>query len=145
MKTKSFFLLAAIIAITTGSVQKSIAQAWSLNGNAGTNPPANFLGTTDNKFLAFKTQNKERMRIGQGGNVGIGTNSPTTKLHVSSTEREIARFDGNDKAFISIYENGINRGYFGTYSGNADDVDMGTPSTSNGKVNITIKRPLHSL
>ena len=30
------------------------AQAWKINGNSGTNPPTNFIGTTDNKSLVFK-------------------------------------------------------------------------------------------
>jgi len=36
---------------------------WSLTGNAGTVVGTNFLGTTDNVSLAFKTNNAERMRI----------------------------------------------------------------------------------
>ena len=143
MKTKSTIVFASIIAITSGSLQKANAQAWNINGNAGTNPPTHFIGTTDNKMLVFKTQNLTRMRIGQGGNVGIGTGNttPATKLHVNSVSsgREVARFDGANQAFISIYENGINRGYFGTYSGNVADVDLGTPSISSGKVHLTIK------
>lgn len=31
--------------------------AWSLTGNAGTNPAVNFIGTTDNKSLKFKVNN----------------------------------------------------------------------------------------
>ncbi len=42
------------------------AQSWSLTGNNGTNPPANFLGTLDAKDLTFKTNNTERFKIGQG-------------------------------------------------------------------------------
>jgi hypothetical protein len=35
--------------------------------------------------IAFTTASTERMRIDSAGNVGIGTNSPTTKFHVSDT------------------------------------------------------------
>lgn len=31
---------------------------WSITGNSGTNPPTNFLGTTDAKALVFKTNNQ---------------------------------------------------------------------------------------
>jgi hypothetical protein len=38
-----------------------------LVGNAGTNPPKHFLGTTDDKSLVFKTNSLERMRIESNG------------------------------------------------------------------------------
>lgn len=56
---------------------------WGINGNSGTNPPTNFLGTTDNKGLVFKTNSTERMRIGSTGKVGIGVTSPAYKLDVA--------------------------------------------------------------
>jgi hypothetical protein len=46
---------------------------WDLTGNRGTNPNDNFLGTTDDKPLVIQPN---------GGNVGIGTTNPETKLHV---------------------------------------------------------------
>jgi len=46
--------------------------AWSLTGNAGTNPAANFIGTTDAQDWVIKTNNLERMRVMSNGNVGIG-------------------------------------------------------------------------
>ena len=36
---------------------------WSLSGNAGTNPGANFLGTTDNKALEFKVSGQRALRL----------------------------------------------------------------------------------
>lgn len=42
------------------------AQSWSLTGNSGTDPATNFLGTTDNKDLVFKTNNIERLKISDG-------------------------------------------------------------------------------
>lgn len=48
------------------------AQSWSLNGNAGTTPGTNFIGTTDNKDLVFKTNNVERVRIDKNGNLYAG-------------------------------------------------------------------------
>jgi hypothetical protein len=56
--------------------------AWLLAGNAGTTPGTNFLGTTDAKDLVFKTNNSEKMRVLSGGNVGVGTASPSALLEV---------------------------------------------------------------
>lgn len=58
---------------------------WSLNGNAGTNPANNFIGTVDGQPLVIRTDNNERLRIDATGNVGIGTNNPTAKLNVDGT------------------------------------------------------------
>lgn len=55
---------------------------WRTNGNNGTNAATNFLGTTDNVALRFRTGNIERMSIGANGWVGIGTNAPAAALEV---------------------------------------------------------------
>ena len=41
-------------------------------------------GTTTLSDLTFKTSNANRMYIGSGGNVGIGTSSPANALHVNA-------------------------------------------------------------
>ncbi|HEX9659650.1 MAG TPA: tail fiber domain-containing protein [Rhodothermales bacterium] len=46
---------------------------WSLTGNAGTTPGANFIGTTDGKAFEIRA-----------AGVGIGTSSPSGTLHVSA-------------------------------------------------------------
>jgi hypothetical protein len=49
--------------------------AWELQGNPGTNPVSNFLGTTDGKQLVIQPGS---------GNVGIGTTNPDTRLNINS-------------------------------------------------------------
>lgn len=58
---------------------------WNILGNSGTNPATNFLGTTDNQALVFRTNNTEKMRIAANGFVGVGSNAPATKMHILST------------------------------------------------------------
>lgn len=64
---------------------------WSSIGNTGTTAPTanigstinnNFIGTTDAKDFAFASNNLERMRITSTGNIGIGTKTPASPLHV---------------------------------------------------------------
>ncbi len=57
-------------------------KAWLLNGNAGTNPAVNFLGTTDAQPLVIRTNNTERMRVTETGFVGIGTTTPAEKVTI---------------------------------------------------------------
>ncbi len=56
----------------------SSANAWQLTGNSSTNPAINFIGTTDNNPLVFRTQNAEAMRITNGGVLGIGSTTPNS-------------------------------------------------------------------
>ncbi|WP_158069994.1 tail fiber domain-containing protein [Cnuella takakiae] len=55
---------------------------WTINGNNGTNPTSNFIGTTDNVSLAFRTANTQRMVITNAGRVGIGVAAPANNLVV---------------------------------------------------------------
>lgn len=74
-------------------------------------------------------------------NVGIGTTTPFTPLDVvSATNSHLLRLDGATNMYVSINENGLYRGYFGSFAGNADDVDFGTGSgNSFGKLHLTIQ------
>ncbi|MFN4235084.1 MAG: hypothetical protein ACK4IK_09795 [Bacteroidia bacterium] len=49
---------------------------WLTTGNAGTTVASNFLGTTDNIPLAIRTNNVERMRILNNGQVVINNTAP---------------------------------------------------------------------
>ena len=50
----------------------SAANVWSITGNSGINPVTNFLGTSDNKSVRFRTNNVQRMKIDSLGNIAIG-------------------------------------------------------------------------
>jgi hypothetical protein len=67
---------------TQWSMLTNEKSGWSLTGNAGTSPATNFLGTTDNQPLIFRTNNTEKVRVNTNGNVGIGTAAPGVKLEV---------------------------------------------------------------
>lgn len=71
-----------------------VNNSWLLNGNLGTNPANNFLGTIDNVALSFRTNNREKMRILEhtnplvagAGRVAIGSVQIPTELYVNSKD-----------------------------------------------------------
>jgi len=58
-------------------------KSWLTEGNTGTDPTTDFLGTTDNQPLVIRTNGAEAMRVDVAGNVGLGTPSPNARLHVT--------------------------------------------------------------
>jgi len=71
---------------------------WHTTGNAGTNAATNFIGTTDNIALIFRTNNNERMRVSNGGAVMVNT---TTANGVFTTAAA-----GADNAIVALATNG---------------------------------------
>lgn len=99
--------------------------AWTLLGNAGTNPSTNFIGTTDNVDFVTKTNNIERMRIaangtGNFGGTGIGYSS------VASHNMFNYRFDTAGISYLQI-ENQTNGGMPALFFG-------GVPNTVHGGI-----------
>ncbi len=72
-------------------------------------------------------------------NVGIGTTTPAAKLDVKASSSYVGQFNGLAPMYMGIFENDIYRGYWGSYSGNAEDVDFGTGSGTTGKLHLTIQ------
>jgi hypothetical protein len=62
----------------------NLATAWTIAGNAGTTQASNFLGTTDNVGLSFRTNNATRATLDNIGNFGINTTTPITKIQVNT-------------------------------------------------------------
>jgi len=92
MSTKAVLRFICIVPMSTVFWCAAQAQDWHTNGNAGTNPGANFVGTTDNTALVIRTNGIPRIWINGSeplyasgsGHVGIGfgMNSPEGILHV---------------------------------------------------------------
>ena len=95
--------------------------------------------TASGTSLDSDVNNIERMRITSGGNVGIGTNSPTEKLHIKST---------TSGSFIRFEDNGGSGVYVGSrsndlefYAGNSEKMVI----LSGGNVGIGITNPQDKL
>lgn len=103
--------------------------------------------TTTPKGIQFRTQNNiNQMVIDSLGNVGIGDITPDARLKVSSSSQNAMNVNGAGAGifgggmYIGLYEADVYRGYLGSWSGAASDVDFGTGgSNTTGKVNLTIQ------
>lgn len=73
-------------------------------------------------------------------NVGIGTTVPAARLDVKTTSNYVGQFNGASPMYMGIFEGDVYRGYWGSYSGAAEDVDFGTGSGNTlGKLHFTIQ------
>ncbi len=104
-------------------------------GGIGGSGTANYLskftaGTTLGNSVVYET----------GSNIGIGTTSPSTKLHIVSSSSTPLNIDGTAGMYVGLYEAGIYRGYYGSYSGAAPDVDFGTGGgNTTGSLHLAIQ------
>jgi len=118
MKQKT--LLVFCIAVVTISKYNLSAQSWSISGNGGTNPSANFIGTTDSKDFVIRTKNKERLRVNSGGSIGINISGAPIALLDLRNSKEInsiyvtnSSTNSNQYGFRTVV-NGINASAFRT-------------------------------
>jgi hypothetical protein len=74
-----------LVADTSGTFHNVFSPYWKTTGNAGTVVGTNFVGTTDNVGLLFKTNSANAMYISSAQKVGIGTTTPSNKLEVNGT------------------------------------------------------------
>ena len=103
----------SMLTISSGIVRKlalstfSTPGSWSTTGNSGTSQSTNFLGTTSNVGLSFRTNNTQRMIIDSVGSVAIGTTT------FDATNRERLLVDaGTTTSVNAIYAKGTVNNYF---------------------------------
>lgn len=116
MKANLLILTILIVACLKSNGQST---SWDLTGNAGTTPGTNFVGTTGTEDLSFRTNgttdNFPKMQLEVGGQLGIGTTTPNSWLHVISTgTKETFRTDVPDTYdnYWRMYRNGVEYGRF---------------------------------
>ena len=121
---------------------------WAILGNSGTTPGTNFLGTTDNQSLAFRTNNTEKARILGNGNVGIGTTTPNSKLDLGADVSSSKLAVYNDAAGTDFYGFGLSGGLLHFHAASATPVtapDMVLHSNGQLGINIGVTNPTANL
>jgi len=90
MKKKFFSSRKALIISGMLMLSAPAWSQWSLTGNAGTNPATNFLGTTDNKALVFRTNNIPWVSISNYVYGGIDAGSIARPSYINILSRDIS-------------------------------------------------------
>jgi hypothetical protein len=82
----------------------SFAGDW--NYQTSTGAPYVF-GTQDSNILLLYTNNTEKVRITTAGNVGIGTNAPTVRLHIMAESEQVRTgFDASNYFSTTVASDG---------------------------------------
>lgn len=100
--------------IAIGDAFGDAANPWLIDGNTGTDPDVNFLGTRDAKDLTFKTNDLQRFRIDKDGRFLLGDaaeQTPKYFMHLkqhggfqgSGNMKETAAIEVEDTIFNNIY------------------------------------------
>ena len=118
---------------------------------AGADQTSTFLNSRYNFPMVFHTYNTERMRISSSGNVGIGTTTPVSALHVKTTTQFQGIFLDDESGLIAKIARGDATGdpYFKLYSSiSSNGVDIqsnGSSYFNGGNVGIGTTTPTHLL
>ena len=121
-------------------ISTATSGAWLLTGNSIAS--GDFIGTTNNQDFVVKTNNTEKMRVLSGGNVGIGTTSPTSVLHTIASGAKTTTYTGNlltniaTSSTSSINKTGLEIKSTGTWSGaSSNNIGLYVSSVTGGTTN----------
>jgi hypothetical protein len=94
------------------------------------------IGANPGYPIFFSTNNySASVTIASNGNVGIGTTTPATRLHIQK-DGEALRLTGNSQ-FLSFFDGNSYKGYV---CNNAGNIEIGTdPGNTNGQVDLKTK------
>jgi trimeric autotransporter adhesin len=108
---------------------------WNLKGNTGTTPGTHFIGTTDPQSLVFKSNGSEGMRLNTSGNIGIGTPSPNARLNIMGGDIML----GTATPTMTIYPDSSRKMIIrGDNGNNTDDVNLYNYYVSNDVTHFRI-------
>ncbi len=67
----------------------TVKAQWKTTGNSATNPSTDYLGTSDNVDMVFRTNEIEKMRNTSSGNIGFGTNAPVNNFQLHNESASV--------------------------------------------------------
>ena len=105
-------------------------------GNHPTAQEETIIFNSSSNYLAFETADTERLRITGVGNVGIGTDNPHQKLHISATN-PIIKFTDIDDNQSSMIRGASGHLYLDTDNTNRDIIFRGGDSSTYEVARIT--------
>lgn len=82
-------------AVNKAYVDIAAADAWRLLGNAGTDPEVNYLGTTDNNPIVFRTNNERKMVLNQRGNLAFENTGNSIFIGEKAGENDDLDYNAN--------------------------------------------------
>lgn len=88
--------------------------AWALLGNTGTTQGTNFLGTTDSKYLSIRTNNTERFRVTNQGQLEVFNTGMS--VFMGQSAGRVDDLTDNENVFI---------GYLSGFSNTSGDANVG--------------------
>lgn len=99
----------------------SVVNAWSLTGNAGTDPNVNFIGTTDDKPITFMINGSRVGRLDSDGNIfwgkGSGTSFTTGKNSIGIGTGALSKLSAQDGSdLVAIGDSSLFNNIFPTYN-----------------------------
>jgi hypothetical protein len=94
--------------ILPASLTTSSSNAWSLVGNSGTVSGINFVGTTDNNSLTFRTNNISHAVLDSTGNFGVGA---AASFNITAPEKLLVNA-GATTSYNAVVAKGSVNNYF---------------------------------
>jgi hypothetical protein len=76
LKQDAVFGVLNVVALVSKGTSGGGGNSWDLTGNSLTNPAANFVGTTDNKPINFRTNNQFVAKFTEQGRFSVGEQNP---------------------------------------------------------------------
>lgn len=98
----------------TIALTSSIVPSWNLTGNSGTNSGTNFIGTTDNQDLVFKTNGIDRLKILSTGDIQAINNAGASDISISASGSFGLAMIGYESTTLGGFIKLINHGNVGT-------------------------------
>ena len=74
-----------VLYITADLADQTSSGEWLVNGNTGLDALVNFIGTTDNIPLNFRTNNNQVGKFDANGRFAIGSHAPQSPFHIKTT------------------------------------------------------------